>query len=172
MDCVAMPAGAVGDKLRLAFGSGFRGRRCVLRSRRPVLRSIESGRARVGTRAGGVINAADVLMGEQVTPARLGVAERRCGAEKFDQCGQEMRAGCLVEIVACGGNLDGHGVGHCVGEGLLMPRRDRLIVRAPRKEYGDVAEQVRLSRCANSLSAPIEDGMRGPHERCPSPQSA
>jgi hypothetical protein len=134
------------------------------------------GRSSLGVRAsacaGGVINAADVLMGEQVTPAGLGVAERRCGAEKFDQCGQELRAGCLVEIVACGGNLDGHGVGHCVGEGLLMPRRHRLIVRAPRKEYGDVAEQVRLSRCANSLSAPIEDGMRGPHERCPSPQSA
>src|SRR6478752_2745966 len=107
MDCVAMPAGAVGDKLRLAFGWGFRGRRCVLRSRRPVLWSVESGRARVGTRAGGVINAADVLMGEQVTPAGLGVAERCCGAEKFDQCGQELRAGCLVEIVACGGNLDG-----------------------------------------------------------------
>jgi len=42
--------------------------------------------------------------------------------------------------VACGGNLDGHGVGHCIGEGVLMPRRDGLIVRAPRKEYGDVAE--------------------------------
>ena len=144
-----MPAGAVGDKLRLAFGSGFRGRRCVLRSRRPVLRSIESGRARVGTRAGGVINTADVLMGEQVTPAGLGVAERRCGAEKFDQCGQELRAGCLVEIVACGGNLDGHGVGHCVGEGLLMPRRDRLIVRAHARSTG-----MSLSRfvCRDALA--------------------
>jgi hypothetical protein len=87
-----------------------------------------------------VINAADVLMGEQVAPPGLGVAERRCGAEKCDQCGQELRAGCLVGIVACGGNLDGHGVGHCIGEGVLMPRRDGLIVRAPRKEYGDVAE--------------------------------
>ena len=142
------------------------------RSRRPVLRSVESGRARVGTRAGGVINAADFLMGEQVAPPGLGVAERRGGAEKCDQCGQELRASCLVGIVACGGNLDGHGVGHYVGEGALMPRRDGLIVRAPRKEYRDVAEQVRLPRCADSLSAPIEDGMCGPHERCASPQSA